>query len=174
VYRPGIVTQIDPEKCVARVRFPDRDDIESHWLAVVQHKTLRDKVYWMPDIDEHVACMMDARDEEGCILGAIYSEADTPPETNPDIRRDSYADGCEWMYDREAHLWKLIVPAAGTIRMELGQASLEITNDHVKIVEGAASIEMTNEFIKLIIGGTSIEMKESTLKLISPRIDWNP
>lgn len=75
--RFGIVTQIDPINVQARVSFGD-DDSTSFWLPVMQTKTLKDKFYIMPDINEQVVCLMDENSEEGVILGAIYSSEDIP------------------------------------------------------------------------------------------------
>lgn len=73
--RFGIVTQINPKLAKARVNFGD-DDLTSFWLPVLQSKTLKDKFYSMPDINEQVACLMDENSEDGVILGAIYSNED--------------------------------------------------------------------------------------------------
>jgi len=77
VLRFGIVTQIDPINVLARVSFGD-DDSTSFWLPIMQTKTLKDKFYIMPDINEQVVCLMDENSEDGVILGAIYSSEDIP------------------------------------------------------------------------------------------------
>lgn len=74
----GVVTNINPILAQARVQFAD-DDVLSYWLPILQQKTQKDKFYAIPDIGEHVACLMDENSEEGVILGAIYSSADSPP-----------------------------------------------------------------------------------------------
>ncbi len=74
----GIVTNINPTLAQARVQFAD-DDILSYWLPILQQKTQKDKFYAIPDIGEHVACLMDDNSEEGVILGAIYSALDSTP-----------------------------------------------------------------------------------------------
>ena len=79
--RFGIVSQINPLLCQARVNFGD-DDSTSYWLPVLQTKTLKDKFYSMPDINEQVVCLMDQNSEDGVILGAIYSNADKPAVTS--------------------------------------------------------------------------------------------
>lgn len=74
----GIVTNINPTLVQARVQFAD-DDVLSYWLPILQQKTQKDKFYAIPDIGEHVACLMDENSEEGVILGAIYSALDDTP-----------------------------------------------------------------------------------------------
>ena len=77
----GIVTNINPTLAQARVQFAD-DDILSYWLPILQQKTQKDKFYAIPDIGEHVACLMDDNSEEGVILGAIYSALDSTPASS--------------------------------------------------------------------------------------------
>ena len=116
MYRRGIVHAVDPATGRARVRFPDRDDVVSWWLDVLQPKTHVDKAYWMPDIGEHVACLMDGHDEAGAILGALYSAADPVPETSPDQHVVRYGDGAVIGYDRAAHVMTIDLSAAeGTL-----------------------------------------------------------
>jgi phage baseplate assembly protein gpV len=38
----------------------------------------------MPDVGEQVACLMDEHDEEGAVLGSIYSSTDTTRVESPD------------------------------------------------------------------------------------------
>lgn len=75
--RFGIVTQINPITAQARVSFGD-DASVSYWLPILQTKTLKDKFYIMPDINEQVVCLMDKNSEDGVILGSIYSNVDKP------------------------------------------------------------------------------------------------
>ena len=40
----------------------------------------------MPDLNDEVWCALDAKGEDGCIIGAKYNEKDAPPhESNDDI-----------------------------------------------------------------------------------------
>ena len=92
--RFGIVSQINPQNAQARVSFGD-DDSTSYWLPVLQTKTQKDKFYFMPDINEQVACLMDENSEDGVILGAIYSSEDltvkkSEKELSMDLENGSY------------------------------------------------------------------------------------
>lgn len=128
MYRRGIVTRTEPATCRVRVRFPDRDDVESWWLEVVQAKTLRDKAYWMPDVGEHVAVLMDENGEAGAVLGAIYSSADPPPVDSQDKDHVTFDDGGVMEYDRATSTWSVSIPAGGTLRFQVGGSVLEITD----------------------------------------------
>lgn len=71
-------------------------------LPVLQPKTLKDKHYWLPDIGEQVAVLLDGQAEDGVVLGAIFSDADAPPVTDPDKHHVKYQDGAEFEYDRKS------------------------------------------------------------------------
>ena len=87
--------------------FTEFDQMLSYWLPVVMPKTQNDKAYWLPDIGEQVVCLMDARDEVGVVLGAIYSQADTTPVQSADKYHLGFKDGTSIEYDREAHAFAL-------------------------------------------------------------------
>jgi phage baseplate assembly protein V len=109
VLRFGIVTNIDEKDCRARVQF-DSDELSSYWLGILQAKTQKDKFYFMPDIGEHVACLMDERCEAGVILGAIYSDLDEVPVISKDKFKIKFGDGIEIEYDRVEHELNVICP----------------------------------------------------------------
>ena len=100
--RFGIVTQINPILCQARVNFGD-DDSTSYWLPVLQTKTLKDKFYSMPDINEQVACLMDKNSEDGVILGAIYSNVDKPISNSEKELSINLENGSQIKADKETN-----------------------------------------------------------------------
>lgn len=105
----GIVTNIDEKQAKARVKFAE-DDLLSYWLPVLQAKTLKDKFYILPDIDEQVACLMDENLEEGVILGAIYSDVDLVPVISKNKVKIKFNDSAEIEYDRIEHTLNIICP----------------------------------------------------------------
>lgn len=106
----GIVTNIDENTAKARVKFAE-DGILSHLLPVLQAKTLKDKFYTLPDIGEHVVCLMDENLEDGVILGAIYSDADNVPVISKDKLKIRFNDSTEIEYDRLKHVLNIVCPA---------------------------------------------------------------
>lgn len=102
----GIVTAADPVTCKVRVQFQDQDGMVTDWLPVMQKKTLKDKGYWMPDLNEHVVCLMDENEEFGVVIGAIYSDADAPPVGSQDKYHVKFQDGTTVEYDRASHKLK--------------------------------------------------------------------
>ena len=115
MYVRGIVTEVRTADAHARVRLVDRDDMLTWWLACLQPKTHKDKAYWLPDVGEHVSCILDDHMEDGCILGAHYGTRDPVPVDSPDIAHVTFRDGAAVSYDRAAHTMAVTLPQGGTL-----------------------------------------------------------
>lgn len=113
-YKRGIVSATKPG--FARVRFDDIDGLISTWLPVVYPKTQNDKICWTLDVSEQVACLMDEHLEDGCIVGAIYSQADIPPVTSADKLHLLFKDGGSFEYDRVTGAMTIVCKGAVTIK----------------------------------------------------------
>jgi len=142
----GIVTQLDVTKALVRVQFTDMDAVVSYWLPVLHHKTLKDKQYWMPDVNEHVVCLLDENGEEGVVLGAIYSDADTVPVHSKDKYHLEFQDGTVIEYDRKAK--RLFLDLKGDCNITIqGKAEIKVVNSlEEQIAEWNGMYE--NVFIK--------------------------
>lgn len=102
--RVGVVTSTDPAAGTVRAKLTDADALITYPLRVLNHKTLDDKTYWMPDIGEHVLCLfLPYGAEQGFVVGAFYSEADKVPVESQDKHHRIYKDGTWHEYDREGH-----------------------------------------------------------------------
>lgn len=123
MYRRGIVTEVDPDTHRVRVRFDERQGMVSGWLDVLARDTLDDKDFGLPSEGAMVACMMDERDEDGCVLGSIYSTTDRPAASSVDKRSITFKDGVTVEYDRAAH--KLKVKGDGLVLVEVGDAGAQ-------------------------------------------------
>lgn len=99
----GTVSAIDADRVQARVRLPECDNMRTNWLSVLQRNTQDNKDYWLPDVGEQVEVLLDANGEDGVILGAVYSDVDTPPFSDKDVRGTKYADGASFSYSRATH-----------------------------------------------------------------------
>jgi phage baseplate assembly protein V len=126
VYRVGIVKAQDAANARVRVTFPDRDQLQSWWLPVVFAKAQNDKAYWIPDVGEQVVCVMDEYDEDGAVLGAIYSSVDRPPVANADKLHWEFKDGANFEYDRSTHSFQMSIPNGGTVTIAANGASIAI------------------------------------------------
>jgi phage baseplate assembly protein V len=123
----GTVSAVDEQTMRVRVRLPDLDNLRTDWLPVLTRKSLRDKDYWLPDIGEHVAVLLDANGDDGVVLGAIFSDADTVPVVSRDKWHRRFDDSAELEYDRASHtltvrggIRKVIVEVGETILLKAG------------------------------------------------------
>lgn len=65
----------------ARVVFPDRDDVVSYDLPVLQHGAMRTQGHWMPEVGEQVLCLFLPNGiESGFVLGSFYSDTQPGPD----------------------------------------------------------------------------------------------
>jgi phage baseplate assembly protein V len=147
MFRVGIVKTQDVQNARVRVTFPAHNQLTSWWLPVVTPKSQNDKAYWIPDVGEQVVCLMDEHDEDGCVLGAIFSQADpAPPSMTADKWHVSFKDGAVIEYDRHNHVLAISVPANGTINITVNGGNINLaapngditfkTNEHQDSVNG--------------------------------------
>jgi len=128
MFRVGLVEAQDVANCRVRVRFPDRNQLVSWWLPIVVPKTQNDKFYVLPDLGEQVVCALDAHDEDGAVLGCIYSSADpTPQSMTADKWHVTMKDGAIFEYDRSSHTLAVTVPSNGTINITVNGGSLNLS-----------------------------------------------
>jgi phage baseplate assembly protein V len=97
--RFGKVTERDNANGLVRVEFQE-DGIVSKWISAIQPRTGRDKFFSLPDVNEHVACMMDEFAEEGVVLGAVYSKKAQPAISGDDVTGVEFEDGSSVQFDR--------------------------------------------------------------------------
>ncbi|MGH7879105.1 MAG: phage baseplate assembly protein V, partial [Candidatus Binataceae bacterium] len=137
-FRVGIVQLQDVAGCRVRVTFPDRDQMQSWWLPVVVAKTQNDKGYYLPDVGEQVVCLMDRKDEDGAVVGAIYSAVDVPPPAmSADKLHWSAKDGAVFEYDRAKHALAITLPSSGTLNITANGAKISIdASGNVNVVAG--------------------------------------
>lgn len=115
-FKTGIISERESSSCRCRVEFA-AEGIVSDWLPIVVPGTQNNKYFTLPDIGEQVVCLMDNRLENGVILGAIYSEADTPSNDvqGDDIAGVEFEDGTKVFFDRAAS--KLTVDTSGEVEI---------------------------------------------------------
>lgn len=140
MFKTGVVTEVSTAKCAARVQFPDNDGVVSFWLPLLQHKSLKDRYYFVPDVNEHVACLLDDNGEAGVILGAIYSEADAPPVDSADKYHVTFEDGTILEYDRKAH--RLFADIKGDVEVKAtGKCDVAIDGKTTYLSKGTMDID---------------------------------
>jgi len=159
IFRLGEVVETDPENCLVRVKFPDTDELVSGWLQVVQQQTLKNKHYYMPDIEELVVCVFLGNGPiAGFVLGAVYNDIDTPPYNGDDTYYREYKDKTLLQYDRKTH--EAIANIMGNVSVNVdgneggeesdeADGTVDVTvKDAIKIT--GKSLEVTLEDEKLL------------------------
>lgn len=163
VFKIGVVSEIDPGSCTARVRFEDLDGLDTMRIPVGVRKSLKDKSYWMPDVGEHVACLLDVNAETGVILCAIYSAADDTPVSSPDKHHVRFEDGTWIEYDREEH--RMRISCVGDVEV--------VTEGDAKISAAGNAELRAGGFGQVVADGELLIKSSSRLILKGPtsRID---
>lgn len=166
-FRVGIVTaqQVTPFPAV-RVKFPERDNIVSYWLPLSVRSSQDDKDFWMPDIGEQVLCLMDEHDENGAVLGAIYSNVDTPVGwAAVGVRGFQASDGAVVTYNRNTHVLTAQLPNGAAVTVTTGQGSKVVLGaDGTALLQDAAGayVKCENTGVVQINGNLAVAGTIST------------
>lgn len=100
--RFGYLSSYDPARHMARVQFPDKENLVSAWIPVAVPNSKKNKDECHLDVGEHVYCaMMGNGLESGVVLCAVYDDKNKPPEGKQDIRKTTFEDGTTILYDRK-------------------------------------------------------------------------
>lgn len=142
--RYGLISDIDPAKGLARVNFND-DGIVSDWLPILVPKAMEDSFSFFPDINEHVACLMDEHSENGVVMGSLYNTQSAPNGGNKDKFRIRFKDGTVLEYDRAGSKLfadvkgQVEIKAQGAVKVD-GQSTVDVTaTGNVKVETAAAA-----------------------------------
>jgi phage baseplate assembly protein V len=144
--RIGKVSSV--ELRTARVEFLDTTgsngkSMISGKLQILQHKTHKDKEYWMPDVGELVLCIFLGNGAEaGFILGAVFNERDSVPENCEGKRVIEFEDKTRFEYDRTAH--KLDIKVNGDTSVHIAKSEESEANLNLTI-DGKSDITLNND-----------------------------
>ena len=98
----GVVSAVDEAGHNLRVKIPALEDMETDWLPMTTPAAGGNQFYSLPDEGEQVVCLLDARGENGCVIGAIYSMADKPPASSKDKWVRRFKNGTVIEHDRKS------------------------------------------------------------------------
>ncbi|MDR1978311.1 MAG: hypothetical protein LBQ42_06225 [Synergistaceae bacterium] len=119
--RYGIVSDYDPKRHMARVQFPDKDNLVSAWLPVGIPNSKKNKDEFHLDIGEHVYCNMLGNGlEAGIVLCSVWDDKNKPPLGDQDVRRTEFEDGTTMFVDRKKHIVEIKDSFGSFIRMAEG------------------------------------------------------
>ena len=129
--RFGYVSAYDEKKHMAKITFPDKNDLVSGWLPIAVRNSLKNHDEHHFDIGEHVFCVMQGNGlESGCVLCAIYDDKNKPPVHNQNERAVTYEDGTTIIYDRENK--KLKINCVGDIEIHADK-NIKLTAERIDL-----------------------------------------
>lgn len=138
--RFGYVSDYDAKRHMARVIFPELDDVVSGWLQVGVMNVLKNHDEIHLDIGEHVFCILQGSGvESGVVLCSIYDDKNKPVVADENIRIVTFSDGAKIKIDREKHEIEIRDHAGDYITMCEGNMNIH-ANSHINIT--AARIDL--------------------------------
>ena len=169
--RVGRVVSLISDRHAVRVEFPDADasgkQLVSYELPVLTHKAEHDKSYWMPDIDEHVLCVfLPFALRQGFVVNAFYSDADTVPLADPDVRHEIFKDGSWFQYDRKKHLLSgHVVNGCADLEIDI-DAKLTVGQDLTADIGRDTSVTIGRDLSAKVVRDVSAEIgRDATLDI---------
>jgi len=102
LFRIGTVCDLDAGSQRVRVDFDDLGTV-SPWMQVPAFGANGDDYYWMPEVDEQVACFfMPTGNAEGYVLFSVRGLSNAPKAGSASKRYIRFADGGLVEYDKES------------------------------------------------------------------------
>lgn len=138
----GFITEIDPDRMQAKVRFPEHGDIESDWLQLLN----RQGGYFNIDKDTYVGCLMDDSLEDGWIIGTLETDDVSFDTSGADVYAKQFTDGTSVIYDRENH--KLVIHLKGEGEVDIDKSLKVKISDGYEIqgdVKITGKLEVTKD-----------------------------
>jgi len=147
----------DPEEGPqVRVSQPDKDDLISDWLTVVQKSTVGTKDFWLPQLGEQVLfSTLPNGISKGFVHGSFYSKGTPPPTTSEHVRHTTFVDGTVIEFDSSSST--LTIDSKGPVDLKAkgpvklaSEGDIELTtqgNLNARAA-GMATVEATNIELK--------------------------
>ena len=147
----GYISSYDAKRHMARVMFPDKDNLVSDWLPVIVTNSLLNKDEAPLDINEHVAVIMGDNMQSGVIIGAIYDDQNKPLNADKDTRITTFDDGTKIEYNRSQKTMR--INAVGGVEINAAK-EIKITSALNVIIAAPSGVNISS-------GATSIACRDS-------------
>lgn len=151
---------MDAQKGMVRVKFLE-ENIVSNPLQVLVPGTKDDKYSFPFSINEQVACAMDDNLEFGVVMGAVYSDSDTPPGSASINSIDIVigANKVQIKIDKEAG--NLTLQVSGDVNIKCDKAKIGATDTNIDgDLNVTGMIKATGEIM------SSVDVKGGSISLI--------
>jgi len=160
----GLVTEWKPG--YARVKLETYDAIVTDWMPIIKRRAMNDDENWPLEINEQVACLVDAFCGTGVILGAMSNNVDTPDAAAAAGKmRIKFSDGSFIEYDKTAH----------KLSTKVGTTQFSMTGSETKVEMGTTKLTMATSGFKIEANGKdlgtvlqSLISNIETLVLVTP------
>lgn len=160
-FKRGVVLLNDPAKARSRVKIEDEDGVRTFWLAWNMPAAGNSKIYNAPDIGSQVNCLVDWRGEDGCILGARYSDKDTTPTGDGTLLKALLQGGLDFSYSKSSGA--LTLKAPGGLNFEAPnvtvKGNVDFSSGHVK--SNGKRIDDTHTHGGIVPGGASTDVPDA-------------
>jgi len=145
--RTGIVSEVDPDKWLCRVKT---GDLETNWINWLTLRAGNTRTWWKPTVGEQVVLLsLGGNLETALALPAIYSDTFPPPDYSEDGSTTVFKDGGWFQYEPDTG--QLLIK---NIKSVLIEASDKIELNTAKFVVNAELTRLNNPTV--ITGETAI------------------
>lgn len=145
--RTGVVTEVDREKWLCRVKT---GDLETNWINWLTLRAGNARTWWKPSEGEQVVLLsLGGNLETAFALPAVYSNQFAPPSTSADACVTEHPDGGWFEYEPATGRWyvrgikSMVIEAADNITLKTSEFVLEADrtriNSEVVINGGVAA-----------------------------------
>ncbi|HFD6909146.1 TPA: phage baseplate assembly protein V [Escherichia coli] len=127
--RTGVVTEVDRENWLCRVKT---GDLETNWISWLTLRAGNARTWWRPSEGEQVVLLsLGGNLETAFALPAIYSNQFAPPSTSADACVTEHPDGGWFEYEPATGRWyvrgikSMVIEAADNITLKTSEFVLE-------------------------------------------------
>lgn len=122
--RTGIVSEVDPDKWLCRVKT---GDLETNWINWLTFRAGNTRTWWQPSIGEQVVLLsLGGNLETAFALPAIYSDAFPPPDYSENGSTTVFNDGGWFQYEPDTG--QLLIKNIKSVRIEAADGIQLITD----------------------------------------------
>lgn len=181
IFKAGIVSSIDPTTCTVRVTFPDRDDMVSADLPIIQRNCGETQDYSLPAVGDNVLCgFLGTGTEDGFVFGSFYNKKKTSQLNSENIRGLIFPDGTKITYDSKEKICnveaagKVQVSAKGEVNVSsekniyaTSKKNIFAKADEAVTVEAAKTLEIKSA-VKINLTAPSIALNAGSISFGTP------
>lgn len=148
VIQVGTVASIDHAARTCTVQLGDLETGDLPWVALLAGRV---KLWCPPSEGEQCAVLSPEGDlDNGLVLPGIYSDANSPSTSDPDVFELEFPDGAVISYNHATHALTVTLPEGGTAALT---APGGVTIEGDVAIKGNVSIEGKAEASEDVIGG---------------------